>query len=96
MPRATSPKDWPPRPARHWRNIVALLAEAGADPSHIVRLTWWVTDLDAYRDQQLAIGAAYRRALGKHFPAMSLLGVTGLAEPSALVEIEATAVVPDA
>ena len=76
-------------------NIVALLKEAGAAPTDIVRLTWWVTDLVLYRTEQAAIGAAYRRVLGKHFPVMSVLGVTGLVRSGALVEIEATAVVVD-
>jgi enamine deaminase RidA (YjgF/YER057c/UK114 family) len=75
-------------------NIVALLAEAGAEPRHLVRLTWFVTDLRAYQENQSAIGAAYRRAIGKHFPAMSVIGVSQLVEPEALVEIEATAVLP--
>jgi enamine deaminase RidA (YjgF/YER057c/UK114 family) len=75
-------------------NIVTLLAEAGAEPRHLVRLTWYLTDLRAYRENQAAIGAAYRRVIGKHFPTMSAIGVTELVEPAALVEIEATAVLP--
>ena len=75
-------------------NVVALLAEAGAEPRHLVRLTWFVTDLRAYRENQAAIGAAYRQVIGKHFPTMSVIGVTQLVEPEALVEIEATAVLP--
>lgn len=75
-------------------NIVALLAEAGAAPRHLVRLTWFVTDLRAYRDGQAAIGAAYRRVIGKHFPTISVIGVPELVELAALVEIEATAVLP--
>lgn len=75
-------------------NIVILLAEAGAEPQHLVRLTWFVTDLRAYRDSQATIGAAYRRVIGRHFPAMSVIGVSQLVEPVALVEIEATAVLP--
>ena len=75
-------------------NVVALLAEAGADPRHLVRLTWFVTDLKAYRESQAAIGAEYRRVIGKHFPTMSVIGVSELVEPAALVEIEATAVLP--
>jgi len=75
-------------------NIVMLLAEAGAEPRHLVRLTWFVTDLAAYRATQPAIGAAYRRVIGKHFPTMSVIGVSQLVEPAALVEIEATAVLP--
>jgi enamine deaminase RidA (YjgF/YER057c/UK114 family) len=75
-------------------NIVTLLREAGAEPQHLVRLTWFVTDLRAYRDNQGTIGTAYRRVIGKHFPAMSVIGVSQLVEPAALVEIEATAVLP--
>jgi enamine deaminase RidA (YjgF/YER057c/UK114 family) len=75
-------------------NIVTLLAETGAEPQHLVRLTWFVTDLRAYRENQLTIGAAYRRVIGRHFPTMSVIGVSQLVEPEALVEIEATAVLP--
>ena len=75
-------------------NIVTLLAEAGAEPRHLVRLTWFVTDLRAYRASLTPIGAAYRRVIGKHFPTMSVIGVSQLVEPEALVEIEATAVLP--
>jgi enamine deaminase RidA (YjgF/YER057c/UK114 family) len=75
-------------------NIVALLAEAGAEPRHLVRLTWYVTDLRAYRDNLPAIGEAYRAVIGRRFPAMSVIGVSQLVEPAALVEIEATAVLP--
>ena len=75
-------------------NIVMLLAEAGAEPRHLVRLTWFVTDLRAYRENQGTIGTAYRRVIGKHFPTMSVIGVSQLVEPEALVEIEATAVLP--
>ena len=75
-------------------NVVALLAEAGAEPRHLVRLTWFVTDLRAYRANQMTIGSAYRRVVGRHFPTMSVIGVSQLVEPEALVEIEATAVLP--
>jgi enamine deaminase RidA (YjgF/YER057c/UK114 family) len=75
-------------------NIVTLLAEAGAGPQHVVRLTWYVTDLQAYRESLAAIGAAYRASMGRHYPTMSVIGVSQLVEPEALVEIEATAVLP--
>jgi len=75
-------------------NIVTLLSEARAEPQHLVRLTWFVTDLRAYRENQLTIGSAYRRVIGKHFPTMSVIGVSQLVEQEALVEIEATAVLP--
>ena len=74
------------------RNIVSILAEAGAEPTAIARLTWFVTDMKRYRDEVRAIGQGYRRVMGKHFPAMSVIGVHCLVERDALVEIEATAV----
>ena len=73
-------------------NIVAVLAEAGAEPGDIVRLTWFVTDMQQYRHEGKAIGQSYRRVMGKHFPTMSVIGVHCLVEPAAVVEIEATAV----
>lgn len=75
------------------RNIAAILLAAGAHPEDVVRLTWYVTSRDAYRDNEKAIGAAYREIFGKHFPAMTLVVVAGLLEERARVEIEATAVV---
>ena len=76
-------------------NVVAVLAEAGAAAEHLVRLTWFITDRRAYLDAQSEIGAAYRRVLGRHYPAMSLVEVSALVESKALVEIEATAVIPE-
>jgi enamine deaminase RidA (YjgF/YER057c/UK114 family) len=75
-------------------NIVAVLAEAGGKPQHIVRMTWYLTDKREYLARQKEIGEAYRRVLGKHFPAMAAVVVTGLIEDGAKVEIEATAVIP--
>jgi len=75
-------------------NIVTVLAQAGAGPQHITRLSWFVTDMEQYRQQAKAIGPGYRRIMGKHFPTMSVIGVSSLVEREALVEIEATAVVP--
>lgn len=75
-------------------NIQAILAEAGAEPHHLVRLTWYVTDIDAYLAAGKEVGQAYRDILGRHFPAMAVIGVVRLVETQALVEIEATAVVP--
>ena len=80
--------------AQALRNIVAVLAEGGARPEHLVRLTWFVTDRDEYVANQRGLGAAYREIIGKHFPAMTLVQVVALVEPRAKVEIEATAVVP--
>ena len=75
-------------------NIVQVLAEAGGEPRHLTRLTWFVTDKSAYVARQKEIGEAYRRVIGRHFPAMSLIVVAGLLEQGAKVEIEATAVIP--
>ena len=77
------------------RNIVRVLEEGQAEPRHLVRLTWYVVSRDAYLREAREIGAGYREVLGKHFPAMSVVEVRGLVEERALVEIEATAVVPD-
>jgi len=77
-------------------NILAILAEAQSRPEHIVRLTWYVTSRDEYYAQLREIGAAYRAVMGKHFPAMSVVQVVALMEAAAKVEIEATAVLPDA
>lgn len=74
-------------------NIVAILKEGGAEPRHLVRLTWYVTDMDAYLACQRDLGRAYRDVIGPHYPAMALVQVVRLVEPAALVEIEATAVV---
>ncbi|HPQ95061.1 MAG: RidA family protein [Thiothrix sp.] len=76
------------------RNIADLLAEAGAGPEHLVRLTWYVTDKQEYLASLKAVGAAYRRTLGRHFPAMAMVQVVALIEDRARVEIEATAVLP--
>jgi enamine deaminase RidA (YjgF/YER057c/UK114 family) len=75
-------------------NIVAILAEAGAAPGHLVRLTWYVTSRAAYFAEGEDIGHAYRRHFGRHFPAMAVVEVSALMEEAALVEIEATALVP--
>jgi enamine deaminase RidA (YjgF/YER057c/UK114 family) len=81
--------------AQALRNIVRILKEAHAEPRHLVRLTWYVLSRDAYVREAREIGAAYREIVGKHFPAMSVVEVSGLVEQRALVEIEATAVIPD-
>ena len=75
-------------------NIVAVLAEAGAKPEHLVRMTWYVTDKKEYLANLKELGAAYKRTIGKHYPAMALVQVAGLVEDRAKVEIEATAVIP--
>lgn len=73
------------------RNVVSVLEAGGAAPSNVVRMTWFVTDIAAYRANLSEIGAVYREIMGNHYPAMSLLGVSGLVEDGAKVEIEATA-----
>lgn len=75
-------------------NIVAVLAEAGGTPHHITRLTWYLTDKKEYMARQKEIGEAYRRVIGRHFPAMTAVIVASLIEDGAKVEIEATAVIP--
>ena len=75
-------------------NIAAVLAEAGAGPEHLVRLTWYVIDKREYLSRLDDVGQAYRRVIGRHYPAMTLVQVTSLVEDSARVEIEATAVLP--
>lgn len=75
-------------------NVVAVVVEAGGEPRHVTRLRIYVTDLDAYRRALAEVGAAYRRRMGKHFPAMALVQVAGLLEAGAQVEIEADAVLP--
>jgi enamine deaminase RidA (YjgF/YER057c/UK114 family) len=75
-------------------NIVAILAEAGGGPEHIVRLTWFITDKKEYVSRLSEVGEAYRSVMGKHFPTMSVVQVVALIEDRAKVEIEATAVLP--
>lgn len=75
-------------------NVVAVLAAAGGEPEHLTRLTWFITDKLSYVLRQREIGEAYRRVIGRHYPAMSLLVVAGLLEEGAKVEIEGTAVLP--
>ena len=77
-------------------NIVAVLAEAGAGPEHVTRLTWYVTSREEYYAELADIGANYRVVMGRHFPTMSVVQVVALMEPQAKVEIEATGVLPDA
>lgn len=73
-------------------NVIAVVRAAGGEPTDLAKMTVYVTDLDAYRTSLKAIGQAWRARLGKHFPAMALLGVAGLVERRAKVEIEAVAV----
>ncbi len=75
-------------------NISAILAEGGAKPEHLVRLTWYVVDMEEYLANLKALGRIYREIFGAHYPAMALVQVVRLVEKAARVEIEATAVVP--
>jgi enamine deaminase RidA (YjgF/YER057c/UK114 family) len=75
-------------------NIAAILAEGGARPEHLVRLTWYVVDMDEYLANLKELGQIYREIFGTHYPAMALIQVVRLVEAAARVEIEATAVVP--
>lgn len=77
------------------QNIVAVLAEASAEPRHVVRMTWYVVDKKEYLEALKEIGAAYREIMGSHYPAMTAVEVSALVEDRARVEIEVTAVVPD-
>ena len=86
--------DLVPQFGRALDHVLAIVAAAGAQPTDLVRMTIYVTDLPAYRNNLREIGAAWRARLGSHFPAMALVGVAGLVEPRAKVEIEATCVLP--
>ena len=76
------------------RNILDVLAEAKGKPEHIVRLTWYVLDRDEYLASLKEVGAAYRELMGRHYPTMAVVQVSGLVEDEARLEIEATAVIP--
>jgi len=76
-------------------NTLAILAEGGAGPEHVVRMTWYVTSVSDYRESLAEIGGAWRELMGKNFPAMAVVEVTALVEPAARIEIETIAVVPE-
>ena len=76
-------------------NILEVLAQANGRPEHIVRLTWYVLDKREYLDSLKAVGNAYRELMGKHYPTMAVVQVSGLVEDEARLEIEATAVLPE-
>ena len=80
--------------AQALRNILAVLAEAGAGATDMARVTWYVKDMPAFRAASEPIGEAWRDTIGRHYPAMTVVGVTDLIDEGALVEIEVTAVVP--
>ncbi len=75
-------------------NVLAVLHEAGAGPETVGRMTWYVTDMVAYRNAGPALAPVWRETMGRHYPAMAVVGVTALVEPMACVEIDALAVVP--
>jgi enamine deaminase RidA (YjgF/YER057c/UK114 family) len=75
-------------------NILAVLKEAKGRPEHIVRLTWYVLDRNEYLNSMKVVGEAYRELMGRHYPTMAVVQVSGLVEPEARLEIEATAVIP--
>ncbi|MBA3666404.1 MAG: RidA family protein [Sphingomonas sp.] len=77
------------------RNIVAILAEGGGRPEHLVRLTCYVTSIDEYRASLAEIGMVWKEIVGPHYPAMALVEVVRMVEPAAKIEIEATAMVPE-
>lgn len=78
--------------AQALRNVLAVLQQAGAGPEHMTRMTWYITDCNEYNARLRELGTVYREVMGKHFPAMSCIGVTRLVEQRAKVEIEVTAV----
>ena len=78
------------------RNVADVLRAAGAGPEHMVRMTWYVIDRDEYNNRLRELGTVYREVMGKHFPAMTCIEVAGLMEDRAKIEIEVTAVLPDA
>ena len=88
------PPDFVAQVRQTLRNIAAILDEGGAKPEHLVRLTWYVVDMDEYLASLKALGQIYREIFGTHYPAMALVQVVRLVEKEAKVEIEATAVVP--
>ena len=77
------------------KNILEILAQAGGKPEHLVRLTWYVLDKNEYLASLDEVGAAYRELMGRHYPTMAVVQVSGLVEDAARLEIEATAVIPE-
>ena len=86
--------DFAAQTAQALRNVATLLSEAGAEPSHVVRLTWYITSRGEYIAARKEIGVSYRELMGTHYPPMSVVIVSGLLDVRAKVEIEATAVLP--
>jgi enamine deaminase RidA (YjgF/YER057c/UK114 family) len=90
--KVVDPGDVAAQFARAIRNVATALRAAGCGPEDTVKLTYYVTDLTAYRENLRAIGTAYREVFGRHYPATTLIEVRSLFEPAALVEIDAIAV----
>ena len=88
-------KDLPGQFEQLLRNLIAVLAEAEAGPEHVVRMTWYITDKQAYLRDAKRIGEIYRAIMGRVFPVMAVVQVVALMEDEAKIEIEVTAVVPD-
>jgi enamine deaminase RidA (YjgF/YER057c/UK114 family) len=82
--------------AQALRNVLTVLAEAGGKPEHIAQMTWYVVDMPGYRASLKEIGAIWRDVMGRHFPAMAVVGVSSLVEEKAVIEIEAVAILPTA
>lgn len=93
--RGEFPPDFVAQTRQLLANIIAVLAEGGASPRHIVRMTWYVRDMDEYLKARPALGEVWREVIGDYYPAMALVEVTRLVEPQARLEIETTAVVPE-
>ena len=91
--RGRFPQSFPAQARQALQNIVAVLAEGGARPEHVVRMTWYVVDMDEYLAARKELGAVYREIMGDHYPVMALVEVRRLVEPDARVEIETTAVI---
>jgi enamine deaminase RidA (YjgF/YER057c/UK114 family) len=89
------PEDFAGQARQCFSSIAAILAEGGASPHHIVRLTWYVTDVEEYLANLKPLGKAYREIFGQHYPAMAVVQVVRLVEKAAKIEIEATAVVAE-
>ncbi|MBI2796202.1 MAG: RidA family protein [Gemmatimonadetes bacterium] len=87
--------DFTAQAAQALANLMAVVRAAGGGPEHLVRLTWYITSRAEYLDAGAALGAAYRAAIGPHYPAMAVVVVSALLDPRARVEIEGTAVVPE-
>ena len=94
-PNGPFPPDFVGQASWALTNILAVLAEAGAGPEHLVRLTWYIRDRREYLASLPELGTIYREVFGRHFPAMAVLEVAGLVDDEARLEIEATAVVPE-